>query len=73
MASTYKPVSWNEVFLNLSDDGFSGNRFFDRNRFFLGLRKDFYDSFIEFGYLNQYATRSSGDLMEHLGVLYVFF
>ncbi|NQZ02944.1 MAG: DUF2490 domain-containing protein [Bdellovibrionales bacterium] len=69
---TNNVVFWNEVFINLTTDSWNGEQAFDRNRLFLGLRRKFFDSNIEFGYLNQYIPRYNRDISEHLFVIYFF-
>lgn len=66
------PVVWDELFINLTRDDWTGDRDFDRNRFFLGVKKYFYDSRLEFGYLNQYVPREVNDIIEHAFVMYLF-
>lgn len=71
---SFKPVFWNELFLNLERGPFTGNRHFERNRIFLGIRKVFKDDLaLEFGYLNQYVPRSGEDSMEHILFVGMFF
>lgn len=71
---SFTPVVWDEVFLNAREEARTGNNHLDRNRLFLGFRKSFKESdvAIEFGYLNQFVPRDSGDLMEHILVFYLF-
>lgn len=67
-------VIWNELFLNLRDGTDTGPTLVERNRFFLGIRKNISDSFdMEIGYLNQYVPRTQGNIMEHILVTYMFF
>lgn len=63
-------VVWDEPFINLTKEQWTGNRAFDRNRLFVGLRKKFQNFSIETGYLNQFIPRDS-DISEHLFVFYV--
>ena len=67
-----KYIVWNEFFLNLKEDQFTGDRIFDRNRFFVGRKSKLFNSRIEYGYLNQYTPRDNVDTIEHLLVLYLF-
>lgn len=64
-------IAWNEVFLNLTNDDWTGNRTFDRNRLFLGFKKEYADWRIEYGYLNQFVPRKK-DVMEHIATVYFF-
>lgn len=64
-------VVWDEPFINLTREGWTGDTTLERNRFFVGIRKKFEALSIETGYLNQFVPRKSGDLTEHLFVLYV--
>lgn len=71
---SFKPTLWNEIFINIKREEQTGNQYFDRNRFFLGFRKKLKNqkNHIEFGYLNQYISRSSLDSFEHVLILYLF-
>ncbi len=70
---SFKPVLWNEIFLNLKEEERTGSSHIDRNRFFIGFRKKIGETtHIEFGYLNQYVSRPSGDNSEHVIVFYLF-
>lgn len=71
--NAYKLVAWNELFLNMQKTSWNGDRFFERNRLFLGLRKDLMNFSLEAGYLNQMVPRKSGDVSEHIAVVYLFF
>jgi hypothetical protein len=64
---------WDEPFLNLTREEWSGNRLFERNRLFLGIRLDGMKDRIEFGYLNQMIPRFSSSVSEHTLVLYYFY
>lgn len=63
---------WDEVFLNLSRENWSGDRVDERNRLFIGLHRNFHNLRYEFGYLNQYVPRDHDSVMEHLFVIYFF-
>ena len=66
-------VVWDEVFINTTKTTWNGNDSMDRNRFFLGFKYPFLSkNRMEFGYLNQYIPRDSGDISEHLLVAYLF-
>ena len=66
-------VSWNEIFINITDDAWTGQRTFERNRLFVGLKSSVLNSKVEFGYLNQFVPRVSMDVFEHTLVAYLFF
>lgn len=68
------PVLWDEIFLNAREEERTGNTYFDRNRFFVGFRREFKTSGVsaEFGYLNQYIPREAGDVSQHTIVFYLF-
>jgi hypothetical protein len=63
---------WDEPFVNITNDSMSGRRTFERNRAFVGFRKQFQGHQFEIGYLNQYIPREK-DLTEHVAVVYVYF
>lgn len=64
---------WEEPFLNLTSDAWTGERTFDRNRAFIGFRFPAFGTAIEAGYMNQYIPRRSRDTMEHLALVYVYY
>lgn len=66
-------IAWNEVFINLSHEQWSGKRTFERNRFFIGPRHQFKELSIEWGYLNQIVPRKNQEVIEHLLVGYFYF
>ena len=59
-------VVQNEVFLNLGDNKIN-NKFFDQNRFFVGLGLNYNNNIrLEVGYLNHFITSStSNNVMNH--------
>ncbi len=69
----YNPIVWNEVFLNLNREEWTGDRFYERNRFFLGSNIEFESLRFEIGYLNQHVPRTKLTKMEHLITVYLFF
>lgn len=73
--SHLKPLVWDELFLNSRKEELTGNKYIDRNRLFLGFRKNFKESStaIEFGYLNQLVPQDSSTMIEHVLVVYVIF
>ncbi len=64
---------WDETFFNLTKEGWTGNRLFERNRFFVGLRHDRPGFVFEYGYLNQYVPRHVRDTVEHILVLNLYY
>lgn len=72
-SATLLPVIWDEAFVNMKTEPDTGNRIFDRNRFFVGFRyKKIKNLEIEFGYLNQFIPRKNEDNIEHILTLYLF-
>ncbi len=65
-------VIWDEPFLNFTHDSISGQRFFERNRAFVGLRLPILGHQMEIGYLNQIIPRNQ-NLTEHIAVTYIYF
>jgi hypothetical protein len=66
-------VIWDEPFLNLTRDDWTGNRLVERNSFFLGPRISFHDSHLEVGYMNQFIPRDNVDIYEHIITMYFFY
>jgi hypothetical protein len=73
LTHSFEFISWNEPFINFTREDWSGKRFFERNRFFLGSKLIFDKMSIESGYLNQYVPRSNQKIMEHSLVIYLFY
>lgn len=59
-------VLWNEFFFNLTEERRTGDRAFERNRFFVGLRHVFARFQTEWGYMNEYVPRQSEDAVNHI-------
>lgn len=72
LTENFDLVVWDEPFLNLTDDTWTGNRTIERNRLFIGGRIPITDVNVEVGYLNQFTPRAK-DLAEHILVLYFFY
>jgi hypothetical protein len=70
---TYSVLIWDEPFINLTQEKWTGNRTLERNRLFLGVRIDQSDERFEIGYMNQYVPRKDQDISEHILVGYFFF
>lgn len=64
---------WDEAFLNLTREEWTGKRAFERNRLFAGIRHSFPDLVFEYGYLNQYIPRKNRDIVEHTLVLNFYY
>jgi len=69
--SSLSLILWDEAFINLTNDDWTGNRTVERNRLFVGFRIPITEMSIEIGYLNQHIYRRS-DLIEHALVFYLF-
>lgn len=65
-------VVWDEPFINLTKDEWTGERTFERNRFFIGTRLPFWEMHTEIGYMNQFIPRRK-DITEHILTLYLFY
>ena len=70
LSPTLNFILWDEPFLNLSRETWTGDRSFERNRFFIGAGLPVWGIRIETGYLNQFVPRKQ-DITEHLWVVYV--
>ena len=70
--SDYDLVVWDEPFVNLTHETWTGNRFVERNRAFLGTRIKFENISFEVGYMNQYIPRATQSVSEHILTLYTF-
>lgn len=70
LSSDLSLVFWDEPFLNLTREQWTGNRSLDRNRAFFGLKRVYTNMSVEAGYLNQYVPRAI-DVSEHLFVVYL--
>lgn len=73
LTPTLSPMLWNEAFVNGTRESWTGDRFYERNRLFLGLRIDHPTHRWEVGYLNQYIPRQNVETIEHILMLYLFF
>jgi hypothetical protein len=69
----YSFVTWEEPWFNLTDDNWTGNRTFERNRAFLGMRFTSFALQPEIGYLHQFVPRHNRDTHEHILTLYLFY
>jgi hypothetical protein len=66
-------VFWDEIFLNITRENWTGNRMLERNRAFLGLRQKIAVGQLEYGYLHTYVPRDYGDFYEHSLSLFLFY
>ena len=73
ISSRLSPLIWDELFVNLTNEDWTGDRTFERNRFFAGIRVDESYGRWEVGYLNQFVPRKNQDTLEHVLVLYFFY
>jgi len=73
VTQNYNLVIWEEIFLNITNESWTGNRTFERNRAFVGTRLKFNELSYEIGYMNQYVPRKELSTMEHILTLHLFF
>lgn len=73
LSEKYSFVFWEEPFINLTDDDWTGNRTFERNRAFIGTRIHLTGTNLELGYMNQYIPRSNQSITEHILTAYLFY
>lgn len=71
--SGYSFLLWDEIFLNLTRENWTGDRFTERNRAFIGARIDRDYGRWEMGYLQQYIPRSTQNTTEHIAVVYFYY
>lgn len=72
--SKFKFVFWDELFINLTREFWTGNRSINANRLFVGLKRGIGEgNRVEFGYLNQFIPRNKIKVMQHLFVFYYFY
>lgn len=57
---------WNELFINLTRETWTGERTVERNRFFIGLQNKIGDINYSIGYMNQYIPRDLQSFSEHI-------
>jgi hypothetical protein len=69
----YSMVVWDEPFLNITDDSWTGHRVIERNRFFIGPRLHFEGLNLEVGYMNQYTPRKNASITEHILTTYFYY
>ena len=73
LSEKYKAIIWNEAFLNVSNEEWSGARRFERNRAFAGVNVKFDQYSFDVGYMNQFIPRENPDVMEHILTWYIFY
>lgn len=66
-------IIWDEPFLNITNEDWTGNRIFERNRAFVGMGFEFLKMRMEAGYMNQLTPRSQRDEIDHILTLYFFY
>lgn len=66
-------IAWDEPFFNFTREDWTGQRFFERNRIFLGMGFEFLKMRLEAGYMNQYTPRTDRDVSEHILTAYFFY
>lgn len=67
-------IIWEEPFLNMTNEDWTGNRVFERNRFFIGMGLPFVDETVfEVGYMNQYTPRETRSTIDHIAAVYYFY
>ena len=69
----YNLVIWEEIFLNITNETWTGSRTFERNRAFLGTSIKLNELSFELGYMNQYVPRKELSTLEHILTFYLFF
>lgn len=62
----WAPVISNEAFVYISDEW----KTFDQNWVFVGVRRNFENIKLEFGYMNQFIRGKNTDQMNHLMIVY---
>lgn len=70
---TYSVILWDEPFINLTHEDWTGDRLLERNRIFLGAGINCDGVNFEVGYMNQFTPRTNRDTIEHILTLYAFF
>jgi hypothetical protein len=66
-------VIWEEPFINLTSETWTGKRVFERNRFFIGPSFKTNEMNFEVGYLNQYVPRKNRAVSEHILAVFMFY
>ncbi|MFP5387480.1 MAG: DUF2490 domain-containing protein, partial [Bacteriovoracia bacterium] len=66
-------VLWDEPFLNITNEKWTGDRVFERNRLFLGSSIKFDVIRLEAGYMNQFTPRKDTSIIEHILTFYLFY
>jgi hypothetical protein len=71
--SSFTGIISDEVFINATDEDDRNQDRFERNRFFVGVGFNAFNTKFVTGYLNQYVPRKTVDTMEHIMTLYWHF
>jgi Protein of unknown function (DUF2490) len=66
-------VIWDEPFLTITHEDWTGNRVVERNRLFIGQKFKWPEFALEIGYLNQFIPRETKSIYEHSFVTYLIF
>jgi hypothetical protein len=67
-------ILWDELFLNITREDWTGDRLVERNRFFIGMGIPFVDKTnFEVGYMNQHTPRSDRTTIDHVLILFFYY
>lgn len=66
-------IVWDEPFLNLTNEEWTGNRLIERNRFFVGTGINLQETSLEIGYMHQFTPLHDRDTIDHILTLYFFY
>lgn len=66
-------IIWDEPFINVSNEEWSGDRIFERNRLFFGTGLKIARTILEIGYVNQFTPRRNRDIHEHILTGHIFY
>ena len=62
---------YNEAFINLTNESWTGGQIFERNRTYLGMKHEFHHFIAELGYMQQVIMREKFEIREQLLVFYI--
>lgn len=66
-------IIWDEPFINLTREQWTGNRLLDKNRFFAGIKINANEWRTEVGYMYHYIPNKQQTIQEHILALMVFY
>lgn len=66
-------IFWEEPFINVTKEDWTGSRILERNRLFAGVGIPIGDTSLEVGYMNQYTPRKNRAIFEHILTVYYFY